>query len=79
MVTAEQYEAKYREQRGACAICEVVNLDGQPFMPDAGPRCDVIRALLCGNCSTLVRVCYEDPEHFLAIAKYVMRQMKERH
>lgn len=79
MVTAEQYEQAYRTQRGACAICEIVNLDGQPFVPDAGPMLDHIRALLCGNCAALVKVCYDDPEHFLAIAKYVMRQLKGGH
>ena len=79
MVSEQQYEQAYREQYGSCATCGKINIDGKPFIPDIGPRKDWLYGLLCKECHVMVAVCQDDPEHFMAIAKDVMRQMKDGH
>lgn len=76
MVTAEQYERAYREQVGACATCGKINAGDTPLFPDLGPRKDWLYGLLCNDCLVMVKVCQDDPEHFMEIAKYVMGQMR---
>lgn len=50
-ITVEQYEKMFKDQNGACAICDKQNLNGRRLAVDHDHSTGKIRGLLCDTCN----------------------------
>lgn len=70
-VTIEQYEAMYRAQNGACAICHRQNISGRRLAVDHHHATGKIRGLLCSRCNTGIGQFNEAPQIMAAAINYL--------
>lgn len=51
-LTAEEYGALLKKQKGVCAICKGINSSGRRLGVDHDHNTGVVRGLLCGPCNS---------------------------
>lgn len=53
-ITLSQYDKMYESQKGVCAICKGINLDGRRLAVDHNHKTGKVRGLLCLKCNAAV-------------------------
>lgn len=72
-ITLDQYEAKYRRQSGACAICQKQNLEGKRLAVDHDHKTGIVRDLLCHSCNVALGYAKDDLKIIAAMFDYIER------
>lgn len=70
-ITGEKYEAMYRAQNGACAICRKSNIDGKRMAVDHDHVKKTVRGLLCSRCNLLLGQANDNIEILYRAADYL--------
>lgn len=76
-MTQEDYDVKFKEQGGLCAICqqpETMRRRGgslSPLSVDHNHRTEEIRDLLCSRCNHMIGMAKENPEVLRIAADYI--------
>ena len=71
------YERRYREQGGVCAICQRATGKTKRLAVDHDHDTGLVRGLLCGPCNKLVGYFRNSPEAFDRAAEYLRRAQRE--
>ena len=70
-ITPEQYEAMYRKQNGACAVCLKHNLNGWRLAVDHCHKTGNVRGLLCTKCNTALGAVGDSLKLLTALFEYI--------
>jgi hypothetical protein len=72
--TPEQYEAKFAEQGGRCAICEAEPREGgKALAADHCHKTGVARGLLCTGCNLAIGILGDDLKGIMRAVRYLTR------
>lgn len=77
-MSVEDYENKYKEQNGACAICRGNNLSGRRLSVDHNHVTGYIRGLLCGNCNLGIGNFKDNVEIFKTAITYLQKEFSNQ-
>jgi hypothetical protein len=72
-LTPEQYADLWRAQRGECACCGGVLVDGKFAHVDHCHQSGVVRGILCHACNVSIGLLKEDPSRARKLAVYMER------
>jgi hypothetical protein len=72
-ITEEQYAEMFKSQKGGCAICGLVNLDGRRLYVDHDHKTEQVRALLCHFCNGLLGHAKENTQILQKAIDYLER------
>jgi hypothetical protein len=67
-ITLEEYEIRYKEQNGKCAICQSVH---DVLHVDHDHKTKIVRKLLCRKCNTMLGLADDDPERLIEAINYL--------
>lgn len=71
-ITAQEWEAKYIEQKGGCALCGCKeNSNGHRLAVDHCHKTGAFRGLLCHSCNRAIGLLGDDPDRLREAAKYL--------
>lgn len=73
-MSEEDYEKRYKEQNGCCAICKGNNLSGRRLSVDHNHATGYIRGLLCGNCNLGIGNFKDNVEFFKTAIEYLQKE-----
>lgn len=72
-ITVEAYEAMFRAQNGACAICRGNELSGRRLAVDHCHTTGTVRGLLCAGCNRGIGYMGDSVQNLNAAAEYLTR------
>ena len=76
-LTPESYDAMFKSQSGACAICRGQNLNGERLAVDHDHKTGTVRALLCQKCNKGIGLFNDSPDILTAAWAYLVRHSKK--
>lgn len=76
-LSIEAYERMFKEQNGACKICQQQNYDGKRLFVDHDHDTGTVRGLLCHHCNAGMGHFKDDPYLLQVAIKYLTENSKE--
>lgn len=70
-MSPDEYDAKFKEQNGVCAICYLPDPQGIALAVDHDHETGENRGLLCGRCNKAIGLLHDDFDRILATAAYI--------
>lgn len=77
-MSVEDYEKRYKDQNGCCAICRGNNLNGRRLSVDHNHVTGYIRGLLCGNCNLGIGNFKDNVEFFKIAIDYLQKEFSSQ-
>ena len=73
----DEYESKFREQNGACAVCKKQNTDWKCLAVDHDHATGKVRGLLCRPCNMALGFIHDEIETAESMVSYIKKWSKE--
>ena len=77
-ITPDEYQAKYKSQKGQCAICRYEFTDRKSVHVDHCHESGKFRGLLCSQCNLGIGKFSDDPEKLARAAMYLRKSKNKK-